>query len=146
VWTAKPGESIRVPAIRELTGVSLWQKYFLNPTGGILNSLGGQAQGMADKLTPLLEALYKSQAVIMRVHSDIYMPLIAGMPGSTADPNAPMMQMNQEAAELSDAPVAASYCEIPKDFAVTPVDEMMKAMIKSAMPQAPPASAPPAAH
>ena len=40
-----------------------------------------------------------------------------------------MMEMNQEVAELSSAPVDASLFEIPKDYAAVPADDMLRDML-----------------
>jgi hypothetical protein len=46
------------------------------------------------------------------------------------DPDAPFMEMNQEVAELSSAPVDASLFEIPKDYAAVAADDMIREMVK----------------
>ena len=40
------------------------------------------------------------------------------------------MEMNQEVAELSSAPVDASLFEIPKDYAAVAADDMIREMVK----------------
>jgi hypothetical protein len=47
------------------------------------------------------------------------------------DPDAPLLEMNQEVAELSSAPVDASLFEIPKDYAAVAVDDMVRNMMKA---------------
>ena len=43
IWTARPGEAARVPAVRELSGYALWQRYFLSPLGETGEDAGSNA-------------------------------------------------------------------------------------------------------
>lgn len=119
MWTAKPGEVLRVPAIRELTGYSLWSWATMNPTSG-MEGMMKQMLGFADFIEPLMTEMQKGTTV-MRTHMDMFMPAMAGMlkqlPGGAGfDPDTPLMQMNQEAVELSTAPVPVSVFQIPEGF------------------------------
>jgi TonB family protein len=137
IWTALPGEALRVPAIRELTGFNLWQKYFLNPAT-TFEKIAGKIPAAAETVTPIFEELSKNQSVILRMHMDMYMPSIAalaqqvaGQTGGSAgalDANAPIMEMNQEVVELSNAPVDASLFEIPKEYSAAPADDLIRGM------------------
>ena len=139
IWTPKKEEALRVPAIRELTGYQAWQKYVMNPAG-MLDKIFGKMPGMSNTMGPLFDELYKSPSVILRMHMEIYMPLLAalarpkvgqGQAAPVIDPDAPFMEMNQEVAELSSAPVDASLFEIPKDYAAVPADDMIREMVKA---------------
>jgi TonB family protein len=140
IWSAKPGEALRVPAIRELTGFNLWQKYFLNPAGTIAK-MAGKMPAIGEMVTPIVEETLKNQSVILRIHIEMYMPFMAAMaqkmaeqkgaPAPAIDPNAPTIQMNQEVVELSDAPVEASLFEIPKEYTAAPADDLIRAMAQS---------------
>lgn len=148
IWTAKPEEALRNPAIRELTGYNLWQKYILNPAG-FLSKFAGKMPAMAETMRPMFEEIFKNQSVILRMHMEMYMPFLAalakqmGGQGQAAvpaiDPNAPLMEMNQEVAELSSAPVDESLFEIPKDYTAAPAGGMIRDMLnaQSAAAQAP---------
>jgi hypothetical protein len=119
LWTAKPGEVLRVPAIRELTGYSLWSWATMNPTAG-MEGMMKQMPGFAEALEPLMNDMQKG-TTLMRMHADMFMPAMAVMlkqipGGSGFDPETPLMQMNQEAVELSTAPVAPSVFQIPESF------------------------------
>ena len=78
--------------------------------------------------------------MILRTHIEMYMPFMAAVAKQTAgqdqtvpaiDPDAPLMEMNQEVAELSSAPVDASLFEIPKDYAAVSADDMIREMVKA---------------
>ena len=139
IWTAKKEEALRVPAIRELTGYQAWQKYVMNPAG-MLDKIFGKMPGMSNTMGPMFDELYKNPSVILRMHMEMYMPLLAalarqkagqGQAAPAIDPDAPFMEMNQEVAELSSAPVDASLFEIPKDYAAVAADEMIREMVKA---------------
>jgi TonB family protein len=141
IWNAKSGEALRVPAIRELTGFNLWQKYFLNPTGMIEN-ISGKMPAIGGMVTPMLEEILKNQSVILRMHVNMYMPFMVAMAqkmaeqkggaGVAIDPDAPTMQINQEVVELSNAPVDASLFEIPKEYTASPADDLVRSMVQNA--------------
>lgn len=148
IWTAKPEEALHNPAIRELTGYNLWQKYILNPAES-LAKIAGKMPAMAETIRPMFEEIFKNQSVILRMHMEMYMPFLAtlakqmggqGQAAPAIDPNAPLMEMNQEVAELSSAPVDESLFEIPKDYTAAPAGDMIRDMLKaqSAAAQAPP--------
>ena len=148
IWTAKKEEALRVPAIRELTGYQTWQRYVMNPAG-MLAKMFGKMPGMSKTIGPMFDELYKNPSVILRMHIEMYMPLLAalakqkagqGQAAPAIDPDAPLMEMNQEVAELSSAPVDAALFEIPKDYAAVPADDMIRAMVKAQIAAAAPAS------
>jgi hypothetical protein len=132
IWTAKSGETLRVPAIRELAGYSAWQKYILNPAS-MLEKMAGKMNGVMTVLSPILEETSKNQSVILRMHMALFTPLTAmmaqrmakpGEPAPAIDPNAPFMEVNQEVAELSSDPVDATLFEIPKDYTSVPAADL----------------------
>jgi hypothetical protein len=150
IWTAKKEEALRVPAIRELTGYQAWQRYIMNPAG-MFEKLAGKMPAMAKIIAPFEEEIFKNQSVILRSHIEIYMPFLAAVAKQAAaqgqsfpaiDPDAPLMEMNQEVAELSSAPVDAALFEVPKDYAPVAIEDMVVDMMKA---QAAPAVAVPKA-
>ena len=124
LWSAKPGEVMRVPAIRELTGYSLWSYATMNPAASMGKAMK-QIPGFADIFEPLMKEMMKG-ATVLRVHMDMFMPVMAAMlqrmpagsnpSGASIDPNEPFMQMNQEVVELSTAPVPDSVFQIPEGY------------------------------
>jgi len=88
----------------------------------------------------MFEEIFKNQSVILRTHMEMYMPFLATLAKQTAgqrqmpvsmDPDAPLMEMNQEVAELSSASVDASLFEIPKDYAAAPAEDLIRDTIKA---------------
>jgi hypothetical protein len=130
MWTAKSGEVLRVPAIRELTGYSLWSWATMNPIAGMAEMMK-QLPGLSTTLEPMMSEMQKG-TTMLRMHTDMFMPGMAAilqqMPGAGAgfDANAPLMQMDQEAVELSSAPVPDSVFQIPEGFHETPAADLFK--------------------
>ncbi len=145
IWTAKKEEALRVPAIRELTGYYAWQRYVLNPAS-MIQKMAGKMPGLSDSIGPLLQEIFKNQSVILRSQMEMYMPFLAtvakqmaakGKPPMDIDPDAPVMVMTQEVAELSSAAVDASLFEIPKDYTAASADDMVKDLLKAQNPAVP---------
>jgi TonB family protein len=146
MWTAKPGEVLRVPAIRELTGYSLFAYATMNPVANVEKALK-QMPGFANVFDPLMQEMPATTAVL-RVHMDLFMPAMTAAlqrmpPGSTSrgagfDPTAPFLQMNQEVVEISGEPVPDSFFQIPEGYQEAPVSDLIKGML--AKSQAPTAS------
>jgi len=130
IWTPKKEEVLRVPAIRELTAYQALQKYIVNPAG-MLDKMFGKMPGMSSTMGPMFDEINKIPSVILRMHMELYMPFLAAAAKQMADGPmpGPMMEMNQEVAELSSAPVDASLFEIPKDYAAVPADDMLRDML-----------------
>jgi hypothetical protein len=137
LWSAKPGEVMRVPAIRELTGYSLWSYATMNPTA-VMDKMMKQLPGLGGAFAPLMEEMQKGTTVL-RVHMDMFMPAMAAMlqrmpaggnpSGASSDPNEPFMQMNQEVAELSAAPVPDSVFQIPEGYQEAPAADLIKTLL-----------------
>lgn len=135
-WSAKAGEVMRVPAIRELAGYNLFAIATMNPLSSIEKMMP-----MAKDIASMMKEMQSGGTpVVLRVQFDMFMPMIGAMLkqapagkapfGANFDPDAPFMQMNQEVAELSSAPVADSVFEIPKDYASASATEIMKDIIQ----------------
>jgi hypothetical protein len=141
-WLAKPSETLRVPAIRELTGYAFWSIVTTNPAGQ-MEALFKQMPGMADGVNAMLKNM--QNGVMLRMHVAVYMPLLGQLLGQARgannapqgfDPNAPLMQINQEVAEISSAPVASSQFEIPDGFQEVAAADIIKAMVPPSTPHA----------
>jgi hypothetical protein len=113
IWSASPGERPRVPALWQLSGYELWQKYFMNPTAAVGKAMGGMA--------PMMEDLQKDNSVILRLNMEVFL---------AASP-VPMMKMNQEVVELSTAPLDDSLFQIPADFPAVPFGDLMNGMLQA---------------
>jgi hypothetical protein len=137
LWSAKPGEVMRVPAIRELTGYSLWSYATMNPTAA-MDKMMKQVPGLAGAFAPLMEEIQKGTTVL-RAHMEMFMPAMAAMlqrmpaggnpSGASIDPNEPFMQLNQEIAEISTEPVPDSVFQIPEGYQEAPATELIKGLL-----------------
>ncbi len=119
IWSAKPEEALRLPAVRELSALNQWQKYALN-LGELFQNMPGAGSGAS-----IVDELSKDQSVILRTTMEMQM---GGMPGLENIAGAGF-QMKMEATEISAAPVDDSLFQIPKDYDRKPFDQILKATI-----------------
>jgi hypothetical protein len=137
MWTAKQSEILRVPAIRELTGYSLYSYATMNPMAS-MQKMFGQLPGFSDGFGSMMKELQNGTPVL-RMHIEQFMPALAAMMrqmpagannpfGPNFDSEAPLMQMNQEVVELSTAPVLDSLFQIPEGYEEAPASELVKGM------------------
>jgi hypothetical protein len=137
LWSAKPGEVTRVPAIRELTGYALWSFATMNPAAG-MGKMMTQIPGFPSLSEALMKEMQKG-ATVLRMRMDMFMPAMAAMlqqlpAGSNPlgvgfDPDAPFMQMNQELVEISTEPVPDSVFAIPEGYHEAPAAELIKGQL-----------------
>lgn len=136
VWSASPSERARVPALWQLSGYELWQKYFMNPTQTEDRIMGG--------MSSMMEDLQPDQSAILRLTMEMYMK--TPPPGVTTTASEPTMKMTQEIVELSTAPLDDSLFQVPADYAATTFGDftngMRQALTKSATAAKPPATQP----
>jgi hypothetical protein len=136
IWSAKPGEVARVPAIRELTGYSLWSFATMNPAAG-MGKMMTQIPGFPGMSEALMKEMQKAPTVL-RMHMDMFMPSMAAMLrqlpaesnplGAGFDSDAPFMQMNQELVEISAETVPDSVFRIPDGYREAPAVDLVKGM------------------
>jgi hypothetical protein len=156
VWTAKPGETERVPALQEFRNYTA-SASAMNPADMMKQVLGG-LPGMGDSMGAMIEEISKKGALSLRMHTEVFLPALAILsrqlpqrPGQpplpVLDPDAPLMQMNQEVVELSTDPLDDSLFQVPQDYQAAPLEDILKAAVSQATPAAPPVppAPPPAA-
>jgi hypothetical protein len=137
-WTAKAGEVLRVPALREITGYNLWANATMNPAGAVEKMLK-QMPGMGEGLGKIMKEMESAKATMLRSNFRMWMPALAAMMkqmppdknplGDKFDADAPFMEMTQEVSELSSATVAESVFAIPEGYQETSAAEMVRAMM-----------------
>lgn len=144
MWMAAPEEVSRNAALREFAESRVAVPGGTNPAESIRKMLG-QFPGMGDALGKLMKDMESVHSVILRVHTELFMPMIANLtklmpPGpnnpGNVDPNAALMEMNQELVEISDAPIADSVFEVPAGYTAAPLGDIMSAMKAGLMPGA----------
>jgi hypothetical protein len=127
IWTAKPAEAQRIPAIRELAGFSLWQKLFLDPVE-MLGPLAPKTSDTGNAMEKLFAEIGKNQSVLLRMHMEMFMPSMGSQPNQPGQAGtAPFMQMTQEVADISTAPVEDAEFVVPADYTVAPFDQVLEA-------------------
>jgi hypothetical protein len=134
IWMAKQSEMLRVPAVRELTAYALYSMATTNPTAQ-LEALFKQIPGLSDAFASMQKNM--QTGVLLRMHIAAYMPGLAQLMrpaqtnGASAgfDPNAPLMQLNQEMVEISSGSIAASQFEVPPGFQEVAAAELITDML-----------------
>ncbi len=135
IWIAKTSEIMRVPAVRELAGYHLFTASTMNPAAAIQKAFM-QMPGLGGAMAEMVKGLQSSTQVILRMQVEMFMPMVAAMmkqapagtdaPGTAIDADAPFMEMNQEAAEVSTASIADSVFQIPEGYKSVAVSEILK--------------------
>ena len=141
LWTAVPSEIERVPALQELT------KTYGSDTNSVLNPDGimeksfAQLPGLGADFTKMMDELVKKKAITLKAGIEMYSPFLVNamkaMPAqpdgqaarSDMDPDAPIMEINMDAVELSAAPIADSVFQVPDDCHVTTVPDFLRAAL-----------------
>jgi len=146
VWTAKPEEVQRVPALQEFKNYTAIVNFSTNATEAISQILSVMP-GMRDGVGTMMAEMSKNGAVSLRVHTEVAMPILAtmmqqlppearkGLP-SGFDPNAPLMQMNMELTELSSDPLDDALFVVPADYQMASLEDILKAAIPAVPPPA----------
>jgi hypothetical protein len=134
IWTAKQGEALRIPAIRELAGFNLWQKLFMDPAT-MLGPMSPKTSDTENAMESLFAEIGKNQSVILRMHTELFMPgALPPEAPQSGRPNqsgraaaAPFLQMTQELAGLSTTAVQDAEFLVPADYAAAPPDQVIAA-------------------
>lgn len=135
IWKAKPGVIMRAPAIRELAGYSYWSHATMNPAV-VLSRMMKQVPFVSAMFETITKEL--SNGPTLRMHMAISMPGMAALlqragggsaSGAGFDDDAPLMQVNQEIAELSTATVPDEIFRIPQGYQEAAGSELIKGMI-----------------
>jgi len=140
IWTAKPEEAQRVPALLEFHNYTAAATSTMNPME-MVKQVFSVLPGLGDSLGSMIADMSKSGAMSMRTHTEVSMPFLAAMaqqgvplpPGF--DASAPVIQLNQELVELSTDSVDAALFEIPPDYQSATLEEILKGAV--ALPAAP---------
>jgi hypothetical protein len=130
LWRAKPDEAFRVPAVRQWTGYSMYANRLMNPSAEI-QKLFAKLPGMAQTLAPVQEELSKNQFMLLKSHTEMFMPMLTA---TAANPNGPAFEMTSEVVEISSAPVDDSVFQIPTGYDVVPTADIMKSTITAPRP------------
>jgi hypothetical protein len=153
IWTATPAEVQRVPALSEL-GAHMFATRLMSPAGWMEQTLG-RLPGLAEGSAPMVDYFSKSSTPILKSHSEIYMPIMAKIgqllqaqgqkPPAGFDADAPLLETNTEATEISDATLDGSIFEVPADYHRTSLTDLFKTLMPVASTPKPPAASVPGA-
>ena len=147
-WTARPEETTRNPALRQLAQFRDYTAYFASPAETLQKILASLPWSGGDLIAGLQE-LSKNSPVMLKFHMAAFAPMMAQLAQQAAkqknplpggfDPNAPLMEMSIEIAEISTAAIEDSVFEIPPGFQAADLGDLMKAVAAAARPANAPA-------
>ncbi len=123
VWSASPGERLRVPGLWQLSGYELWQSYFTNPIGSIDKLL-------SDGIKPMIEAMQKGQSALLRLtmEGSMNMPMPCLPAGDI-----PIMTMKEEMIGLSTELLDDQLFTVPSDYSEEPFEAVVRGITDAAM-------------
>ena len=120
IWMSKEGDAGKMAALREWANYNQSALANMNPTSG-LKALFGAIPGLGESMNTTFQEIMKPNSVMMRLQLEMFMPALAAMMkvapqtspagGAEIDPNAAMMQMTQQVADLSTEPFSDSQFE-----------------------------------
>jgi hypothetical protein len=134
IWTAKPEEAQRVPALQEFRAYSASASASANPAE-MVKQLLSALPGMGEGLSAMIAEMSKSGSTSMRMHTEVTMPFLAAMaqqgiplpPGM--DPAKPLMEMNQELVELSTETLDEALFQVPEGYQPATLEEILKSAV-----------------
>jgi len=150
-WKPKPGETERVPALRELAAYNDRNQGFNNPMN-MMRQMFSAMPGMSEGAGKIADEMKKGGSVIIGMEMGIFMPGLAKMmeqvrAGGAKVPDipsgdTPLAEMHMDLKELSTDPVAAGVFTIPAGYKEASADDLMKGLL-AAFTGGKPSQAPP---
>ncbi len=155
-WLPAPSEFDRVPALKELGSCAMAAG--MTDPSAMLDKLFGQLPGASAKLSEAVKALSIKGSAVLKMQIAAHAPGLGallqsqGAPG--VDPNAPLVLMQMNLAELSFNPLPDTLFQVPDGYQEAPLEDLLKTVAPAAglaqaqprlpaQPLASPASPPP---
>jgi hypothetical protein len=150
MWTAKPEEMQRVPALQDFINYTAIANFSMNSMEAV-KQIVSMMPGMGDGLGAMMAEISKKGSVSLRMHTEVSMPFLAAMMQQMPqqarqslpaglDPNGPLIQMTQELVELSSEPLQDALFVVPADYQMASLAEILKSAVAVAPPPPPPAA------
>jgi hypothetical protein len=144
VWTPKPEEVQRIPALQEYKNYTAAANFSTNSTESI-KQIMSMMPGMGDGLGAMTAEISKKGSMSLRMNMEVSMPFLASMMQQMPpqarqslpagfDPNGPLMNMTRELVELASDPLDDALFAVPADYQMASLAEILK----SAIPAVPP--------
>jgi hypothetical protein len=145
IWRAKPEEIARNPALQEFLTSGFQTLSGTNPAESIQKMLS-QFPGIADSVAAFAKEAIDTHSVTLRMHAEVAMPILAMLvpraaagasPAPPPDPNAPIMEINEELTSISTAPVPDSTFAVPDGYTAVPLADFMSGIAPKLAPATP---------
>jgi len=141
IWMPKPGEALRIPAVREVSGYSQFAAATMNPMSTIEKILGQMP--LAGNMKSIMNELNSTGSnLILRMEIEMFMPMLdallkqapagANPLGTNFDSRAPLMTMNQELASISTETVADAAFRVPDGYQPAAAADILKDLMAKA--------------
>jgi TonB family protein len=115
IWMAPPAEFLRKPELRDLAAFSQWQKYFLDTAG----TFPGWHSAF--------EKMIRSGGVVLRTHTEVR----TEVPGVASADAGPVMETNEEVAEIATGPIDESLFRIPPGYTAVPFEGLIRGALET---------------
>ena len=126
IWMAAPAEFLHKPALRDLAVFSQWQKYFMDTAGAFP---GWQSA---------FQEMIRSGGVVLRAHTEVRMDI----PEMASAHAAPVMETNEEVAEIATGSIDESLFRTPPHYTAAPFEDLIRGAVETMSDPAPTAAAP----
>jgi len=138
LWRAKPEAIAGNPALQEFVASGFLNLGGTNPAEAIQKMLS-QFPGIADSVAAFSKEAMDPHSVMLRMHAEVSIPILAMLApprpaagasaAPAADPNAPVMEINEELTSISTAPIPDSTFLVPDGFTSVPIADFMSGML-----------------
>lgn len=139
-WTAKASEIARKPAIREVAAYNLVSSGTMNPLAAvqrILRQMPGS--GLVAEFGKELQT--SGTMVLLRNQTKLFITMLAAPnnpAGGAADPETPVMQLDQELTEISTSALPDSIFQVPPEYRPAPAAEILRNAMQAPRPSGTP--------
>jgi len=125
IWIVTAPDLRSKPALGELAAFGQWQKYFLDTAGAFP---GWQSA---------FEEMTRKGGVVLRTHTEVRMIV----PGISPADAAPVMETNEEVADIATGPLEESLFRVPREYVAAPFEDLIRAAMQTMADPVPTAKA-----
>jgi hypothetical protein len=134
LWIPEEGEAERHPALRELRFFTQRAYEGTNPVAA-LPKMAGNGSGMLSGMSALMGEL-RDAAIVLQMRIASWAPGLSALAGNAVDQDAavraadaPLLEVILNLEELSTAEVPASVFDLPREYAVVPLSEILGGLL-----------------
>jgi hypothetical protein len=137
LWKPKPGETERVPALREISSYYEQSRKTGNDTASLITRLLAGLPGIGEKVNALVEEVRKGGGVALRFQGELSVPGLAallqqakaGGANVPTIPDGPLFEFNSSVKEMNTDAVPDSVFQVPEGYRQAPLADVIKAFL-----------------